>query len=79
MRDELLNGEIFYTLQEARIIIEQWREMTENLVAQPKRRTTVSAWETGWLWRQSLANQSPTLFSLLSGNLLAKSAKNRRF
>ena len=25
MRDELLNGEIFYTLQEARIIIEQWR------------------------------------------------------
>ena len=25
MRDELLNGEIFYTLQEACIIIEQWR------------------------------------------------------
>ena len=25
MRDELLDGEIFYTLQEARIIIEQWR------------------------------------------------------
>jgi len=24
-RDELLNGEIFYTLKEARIIIEQWR------------------------------------------------------
>ena len=24
-RDELLNGEIFYTLKEAQIIIEQWR------------------------------------------------------
>ena len=24
-RDELLNGEVFYTLQEAQIIIEQWR------------------------------------------------------
>ena len=24
-RDELVNGEIFYTLQEAQIIIEQWR------------------------------------------------------
>lgn len=26
MRDELLNGEIFYTIQEAKIIIEQWRK-----------------------------------------------------
>ena len=26
MRDELLNGEIFYTLKEARIIIEIWRK-----------------------------------------------------
>ena len=25
MRDELLNGEIFYTLAEARILIEAWR------------------------------------------------------
>ena len=25
LRDELLNGEIFYTLKEAQIIIEQWR------------------------------------------------------
>ena len=25
LRDELLNGEIFYTLQEARILVEQWR------------------------------------------------------
>ncbi len=24
-RDELLNGEIFYTLKEARVVIEQWR------------------------------------------------------
>ena len=26
MRDQLLNGEMFYTLKEARIIIEQWRQ-----------------------------------------------------
>ena len=26
LRDELLNGEIFYTLKEAQIIIEQWRK-----------------------------------------------------
>ncbi len=25
-RDELLNGEIFYTLKEAQIVIEQWRK-----------------------------------------------------
>jgi transposase InsO family protein len=25
LRDELLNGEIFYTLQEAKVIIESWR------------------------------------------------------
>jgi transposase InsO family protein len=25
-RDELLNGEVFYTLKEAQIIIEQWRQ-----------------------------------------------------
>ena len=25
MRDELLDGEIFYTLEEARIIVESWR------------------------------------------------------
>lgn len=26
LRDELLNGEIFYTLKEAQVIIERWRE-----------------------------------------------------
>jgi transposase InsO family protein len=26
LRDELLNGEIFYTLKEAKIIIEGWRQ-----------------------------------------------------
>jgi len=25
LRDELLNGEIFYTLQEARVLIQMWR------------------------------------------------------
>ncbi len=26
LRDELLNGEIFYTLNEAQVLIEQWRQ-----------------------------------------------------
>jgi len=26
MRDELLNGEIFYTLKEAEILLEKWRK-----------------------------------------------------
>ncbi len=26
LRDELLNGEIFYTVAEARVLIERWRE-----------------------------------------------------
>ena len=26
LRDELLNGEIFYSLKEAKILIEQWRQ-----------------------------------------------------
>ena len=26
LRDELLNGEIFYSLKEAQVIIEQWRQ-----------------------------------------------------
>ena len=26
MRDELLNGEIFYTLKEAQVVIEDWRK-----------------------------------------------------
>ena len=31
LRDELLNGEIFYTLKEAQILIEQWREEYNNI------------------------------------------------
>ena len=26
LRDELLNGEIFYSLKEAKVLIEQWRQ-----------------------------------------------------
>ena len=26
LRDELLNGEIFYTLREAKVVIESWRQ-----------------------------------------------------
>ncbi|MBH0197729.1 MAG: transposase [Nitrospira sp.] len=31
MRDQLLNGELFYTLKEAQVIIERWR-MDDNTV-----------------------------------------------
>ena len=34
LRDELLNGEIFYTLQEAKVIIESWRQRWSRLSAQ---------------------------------------------
>jgi len=30
-RDELLNGEIFYTLKEAQILIEQWRNLYNTI------------------------------------------------
>lgn len=30
-RDELLNGEIFYTLKEAQILIEQWRNLYSTI------------------------------------------------
>ena len=26
LRDELLNGEMFYTLKEAKVVIERWRQ-----------------------------------------------------
>ena len=32
LRDELLNGEIFYTLKEAQIVIEYWRSLQRLLV-----------------------------------------------
>ena len=31
MRDELLNREIFYTLQEAQVLIARWREEYNHL------------------------------------------------
>ena len=32
MRDELLNGEIFYTLKEAQVLIEMWRKEYNNTI-----------------------------------------------
>ena len=32
LRNELLNGEPFYTLQEARVIVEGWRQRTARIV-----------------------------------------------
>jgi transposase InsO family protein len=31
LRDELLNGEIFYTLKEAKIVIETWRQQYNTI------------------------------------------------
>jgi len=31
LRDELLNGEIFYSLKEAQIVIEQWRKHYDTI------------------------------------------------
>ena len=31
LRDELLNGEIFYTLREAQIVIETWRRQYDTI------------------------------------------------
>jgi len=30
-RDELLNGEIFYTLEEAQVLIEEWRQHYDTI------------------------------------------------
>lgn len=37
LRDELLNGEIFYSFKEAKVLIEQWRRYY-NTVSPPHRR-----------------------------------------
>ncbi len=31
LRDELLNGEIFYSLKEAHVVIEQWRRHSNTI------------------------------------------------
>ena len=31
LRDELLNGEIFYTLKEAKVLIERWRQQYNRM------------------------------------------------
>ena len=31
LRDELLNGEIFYTLREAKVVIESWRQPSNSV------------------------------------------------
>ena len=36
LRDELLNGEIFYSLKEAQIVIEQWRGITTRSDRTPR-------------------------------------------
>jgi putative transposase len=43
LRDELLNGEIFYTLREAKVLIERWRQyVTVRRTQPPPRRASVA-------------------------------------
>lgn len=48
LRDELLNGEIFYGLKEARIVIKQWRKHCDTV--RPH-----SSWDAGRPRRKRLA------------------------
>ena len=43
LRDELLNGEIFFTLKEARIVIEGWRKHYNTLWMPP-----AASWMSAW-------------------------------
>ena len=40
LRDELLNGEIFYTLREAQIVIESWRRHYNTISRTPQSDTS---------------------------------------
>ena len=46
MRDQLLNGELFYTLKEAQIIIKRWKT---HYNTEPDRFTAASCWSSRWL------------------------------
>jgi len=62
LRDELLNGEIFYTLQEAQILIERWRQEYNRirphsaLGYRPPAPKAVAPWmvQDGWTMAQKL-------------------------
>ena len=43
LRDELLNGETFYTLQEAKVVIEGWRRHDNTLWTPP-----AASWMSAW-------------------------------
>ena len=57
LRDELLNGEIFYTLREAQVLIENWRrhynhtsQHTSRYVVERKRSCWLGSGTVGCLW-----------------------------
>ena len=49
LRDELLNGEIFYTLKEAKVVIERWRQEFNRLRPHSSLSYRPPAPETIWL------------------------------
>jgi putative transposase len=72
LRDELLDGEIFYTLKEAQVVIEQWRRHYNTIrphsslgYRPPAPETTVPpSWPSGYtpLRRPPSLAAKPTLY-----------------
>jgi hypothetical protein len=61
LRDELLNGEIFYSLKEAKVVIEQWRKYYNTI--RPHSSLGYLTLQFGFLIR-TLLSQSLLLFRL---------------
>ena len=69
LRDELLNGEIFYTLREAQILIERWRRYYNEIrphssldYKPPAPQTRKS--ETNWIKTENVLESKPMTLSL---------------
>jgi len=60
-RDELLNGEIFYSLKEAQIVIEQWRQHynTGRRYPEPSSRCTKGSHALTYIQNQSVGAGHP--------------------
>ena len=63
LRDELLNGEIFYTLKEANVLTERWRQEFNRLRPHSSLGYRPPAPETIWLKLAPLRRLQPALIS----------------
>lgn len=75
LRDELLNGEIFYSLREAQIIIESWRRHYntvrphQSLGYKPPAPEVFVPALAAWPYSQATPAQSPTQHLVKGGNM----------